>query len=116
MTKGASFHVLDIVVKDLPAEIRRDEALYSSCVAGAISEEEYLAGLREAGLEQVEVRERFVYDASQLAAFIASELPDSKDGQALCGAASADEAARKIAEALVGKVWSAKFHASKPLR
>lgn len=111
---GGRMMVSDIVVKDLPVDIRRDQALYSSCVAGAISEEEYLAGLREAGLEQVEVRERFVYDASQLAAFISSELPGNKDGQAVCGAASVDEAARKIAEALVGKVWSAKFHATKP--
>jgi hypothetical protein len=47
----------------------------------AISEADYLAGLRAAGLEDVEVRGRLVYDASQLASFAAS----ATEGVCSCG-------------------------------
>ena len=73
--------VSDIVVEDLPAWVRRHEKLYCSCVAGAISEAEYFSGLQAAGLREVEVIERLVYDACQLEAFIGSELQeDAKRG------------------------------------
>lgn len=114
LRSGGRMLVSDIVVHDLPEEIRRNQALYSSCVAGAISEEEYLDGLRQAGLVDVEVRERIVYDAAQLEAFITSELPDSDAALACCGGSPGDGMAARIAAALAGKVWSAKFHARKP--
>ncbi len=98
---GGRMRVSDIVVSDLPEEIRRSAALYSSCVAGAISEEAYLAGLRCAGLVDVEVRERVVYEAAQLRALVASEL-------------GVDEKTAKLAESAVGKVWSAIVYARKP--
>jgi SAM-dependent methyltransferase len=53
---GGKMLVSDIVATDLPEEIRRSSTLYSSCVSGAISEDEYLAGLRAVGLVDVEVR------------------------------------------------------------
>lgn len=97
---GGRMRVSDIVVQDLPEAMRASAALYGSCVAGAISEEEYLAGLRAAGLVDVEVRERVVYDASQLEALAASEL-------------GADEDVKKLAAAAAGKVWSAIIYARK---
>jgi hypothetical protein len=102
------------VAKDLPDWVRRSQALYSSCLAGAISEDEYLAGLRNAGLEDAEVRERIIYDAGQMDAFISSELPDNKQVAACCGGATGTGSIRETAEALVGKVWSAKIYARKP--
>jgi len=63
--------VSDIMAKDLPAELLAVPALYASCVTGAISEEEYLAGLRTAGLVDVDVKDRLVYDVDQLASFAA---------------------------------------------
>ena len=111
---GGRMSVSDIVVKDLPEWIRQNEALYSSCVAGAISEEEYLAGLREAGLESVEVCERIVYDAAQLKGLVQSELPDNEQGLTCCGGSVSEETIGQIAESLVGKVWSAKIFAQKP--
>jgi len=54
--------------EELPECARKSTALYSSCIAGAISEGEYVEGLRKAGLADVEVRERLVYTAEQLAA------------------------------------------------
>ena len=53
---GGRMLVSDIVVENLPDWVRENKALYTSCVAGAISEKEYLDGLQAAGLENVGVR------------------------------------------------------------
>lgn len=109
---GGRMSVSDIVVKELPEEIRQNNRLYCSCVAGAISEEDYLGGLREAGLTDVEVTERLVYDTEQLKAFFKSELPDEKSS--CCGGGQLAVAdLDRLAEVMVGKVWSAKVSASK---
>ncbi len=109
---GGRMLVSDIVVKDLPDQFRKDAALYSSCVAGAISEADYVNGLKRAGLIDVTVRERIHYDEGQLAAFVASELPDNAES-ACCGGRGGGHSAH-IARELVGNVWSAKFFARKP--
>jgi arsenite methyltransferase len=70
---GGQMLVSDIVAKNLPDWLQQNDQIYSACVGGAISEEDYLAGLREAGLNNVEVRNRFVYDASQIKAFYKTE-------------------------------------------
>jgi len=113
---GGRMLVSDIVVRDLPDEIKKSQALYNSCVSGAVNEEEYLEGLRQAGLTDVEVRERIHYDALQLEGFIASELPGNKEALGACCGGSDNDAplAKRIAESLVGKVWSAKVFARKP--
>jgi arsenite methyltransferase len=105
---GGRMLVSDIVAKDLPSEVREVAELYSSCIGGAISEDEYLAGLREAGLVDVEVRDRLVYDADQLEGIAASDL----ESVCSCGAGKAQLAS--AARALAGKVWSAKIYARKP--
>jgi arsenite methyltransferase len=108
---GGAMLVSDIVAKDLPPEIRESAQLYSSCVAGAISEEAYLEGLRQAGLVDVEVRERLVYDGSQIEAFMGSEL---KGAASCCSGPSRGELTKTWATGLQGKVWSAKVFARKP--
>jgi SAM-dependent methyltransferase len=62
MKPGARFSITDIVVEFLPEWIRQSAAAWSACVAGAISEEGYVRGLCAAGLEDVEVVDRLVYD------------------------------------------------------
>jgi SAM-dependent methyltransferase len=96
---GGHFSISDIVVQDLPDFLRDNAALYSACVAGAISEPEYLQGLLEAGLE-ASVSERLVYDQSQLVGLITCEIPGLQLDEALIA---------EVAPAVVGKVWSAKF-------
>jgi ubiquinone/menaquinone biosynthesis C-methylase UbiE len=111
---GGRMLVSDIVVQDLPDWVRQNEALYTACVAGAISEDEYVAGLQAAGLKDVEVRERLVYDASQLKVLIRSDLADA-DQQVANGAVSMDdETLSGIVDSVAGKVWSAMFFARKP--
>ncbi len=105
MKPGARFSISDIVVGDLPEWIRESAAAWSACVAGAISEQAYLEGLRDAGLEEVEVTERLVYDASQLRAILSDDIP----GMDL-DAAQIDS----LLEEYAGTVWSAKFIGRKP--
>ncbi len=110
---GGRMLISDIVIEDLPEWVREDEALYNSCIAGAISEEAYLDGLRQAGLEDVEVRERIHYDASQLEALIHSEIEELVT---CCGGGSSSEATiGQLAESMVDKIWSAKLYARKAL-
>ncbi len=100
LAPGGRFSISDIVVEELPEAIRQHAAAYAACVAGAIREDEYVAGLRAAGLTDVEVSERQVYTVEQLYGIVGSDLesfglsPDLLDGGL---------------EALEGKVWSARF-------
>lgn len=97
---GGQMRVSDIVVRELPEAVRKNAALYSSCIAGAISEEDYLAGLKDAGLLDAEVRDRQLYDAPQIEALVGSELGLNAETASL-------------ARTTVGNVWSAIFYARK---
>jgi arsenite methyltransferase len=113
---GGRMLVSDIVAENLPQELLSIPALHAACVAGAISEQEYLGGLRAAGLADVEVRARLVYDPDQLVA-IAEDLATAPGGgAAACGCiAQLGPEARALAETLAGKIWSARIYARKPL-
>jgi arsenite methyltransferase len=133
---GGRMLVSDIVAEGLPAEILGNRRLYSSCLAGAINEAEYLEGLRSAGLADVSVRDRLVYDAAQIKAFISSELKNAgpeiaepvsdpaSTGSKLkvatsgcCGSGSGrglDDIAKQWALKLEGRIASVKVHARKP--
>jgi arsenite methyltransferase len=108
---GGRMLVSDIVAEGLPAEISANRHLYSSCLAGAMSEKDYLAGLRQAGLTGVEVKERIVYDSTALEAFIGSELSEAGG---CCGSAPVGDLAKEWAPRLEGKIASVKVAATKP--
>ena len=110
---GGQVSISDIVVEDLPDWVREDAALYSACIAGAISEAEYLAGLQRAGLGDVRVEERLVYDQAQLQALAQSEEAGGAGGACGCGACPSAELAARMAAQVEGKIWSAKFSARK---
>jgi arsenite methyltransferase len=103
---GGQMLVSDLVVEDLPDWIRQSAQAYAACVAGAISEADYLGGLRAAGLEAVEVRDRLIYDVDQILGFI-----DSEEGRALLGQTDIRDA---VMSQVVGKVASVKVYARKP--
>jgi SAM-dependent methyltransferase len=98
---GGQARLADIVAEGLPDWVRRGRALHNSCIRGAGSEADYLAGLRNAGLCHVAVGGRHVYDRTQLV-----ELTFS--------GARAPRSGGDIVNALVGRVWSAYFSAAKP--
>lgn len=107
---GGRMLVSDLVADDLPAWARASRELLSACIAGAVSEAEYLQGLEKAGLTDVEVRERVVYDEEYIRAFLESEeLPSSS----CCGPMKAGMV-KQIAKGLAGKVQSLRIAARKP--
>ena len=114
LKSGGRMLVSDIVVKDLPELALQSQALYNSCIAGAISEESYVEGLRNAGLEEVEVRERLIYDANQLQAFVNSEEDRAETSSHCRKGGSGGKAMSEITTEMVGNVWSVKVGATKP--
>jgi len=102
---GGRFAVSDIMAEDLPEELRREARAYSACIGGAVSEAEYVAGLRAAGLVDVEVTERRVYDLTELRGIVGSDLQAAGHEQDLLD--------RRL-EAAVGRVHSAKVSGRKP--
>ena len=58
LNSGGHFCVSDIVINgDLPEKLKSVAEMYAGCVSGAIQKGEYLAKLRTAGFENVEVKE-----------------------------------------------------------
>ncbi|MDH3743564.1 MAG: methyltransferase domain-containing protein [Acidobacteriota bacterium] len=114
---GGRVSISDIVVEPLPVHLRwlrRIPAVYNSCVGGAIGEREYLDGLRGAGLEDVEVTERLIYDSGQLVGLALSELPGG--WKALVRRLRLEWLVRFLARGLEGRIWSARFVARKAPR
>jgi len=109
---GGRFRISDIVVEEFPDWLRDNEALYASCVAGAISEGEYLRGLANAGLVDIEVADRIVYDSSQLQAMAKAEFFDMEQDATCCD--SETITIKDAVDALEGKVWSAIITGRKP--
>ena len=92
-------------MEELPDWIRKQAMAYAACIGGAISEDAYRGGLEAAGLVDVEVTERLVYDAIQLRAMVGSDL------EAL---GISDETLTEGVAAVTGKAWSAKFVGRRP--
>jgi len=113
---GGRMIVSDIVAENIKEWMRKNKNLYSACISGAISEEEYLSGLRKVGLEKVKVSERKIYQADELESFIKSSdslsffpaLENEKEFEL-------SKIVRRIAKELEGKVASVKISACKPV-
>ena len=101
---GGRLTVSDIVLtQPLPEPIRNSVSAYVGCVAGASLRDDYLAIIRAAGFEQVEIVGETPYKADALLA-----LPDVKQ--------IVEESALPIEEAraAAGSVMSVKIRAIKP--
>ena len=108
---GGRVSISDIVVERLPRWLRRLPSVHESCIGGAISESHYLAGLRAAGLREVEFPERLVYERSQLGELAMSEIPAG--WKSIVRRLGLVWVVRWIAAGIAGKVWSARFVAHK---
>ncbi|MBZ0264383.1 arsenite methyltransferase [bacterium] len=119
---GGKMLVSDIMVDEMPEWVKADSRLYGSCISGAISETDYLQGLKKAGLQEVEVRERLVYDEAQLRGFVESEI-ETESASSSCGCScGCDENGNKafsemeihgFVQLMKDKIWSAKVFATK---
>lgn len=110
---GGQMLVSDVVAEDLPEWMKESSSLYSGCIAGAISEHDYIRGLKEAGLENVEVRDSSEYGIHDIRTFIrdSAEIPlqvFEEFGR------DREKVADHYAETLSGKIFSLQFYARKP--
>lgn len=113
LKSGGRVAISDIVLgRDLPPEIRESVEAYVGCIAGAIRESDYLEAMRQAGLVNVEVTSRFIYDADYLRGWLGKPLP----GKTSCCGSKDNflELADKYAEKISGNIWSAEIIARKP--
>src|SRR3984893_10961843 len=68
---GGRFAVSDVVVRgNVPAEIKKNMELWVGCVAGALSDYEYVAKLAEAGFDNIDIEPTRVYSVEDARAFL----------------------------------------------
>jgi arsenite methyltransferase len=74
---GGRFAVSDVVVRgEVPASLRKNMELWIGCVAGALSDEDYLAKLASAGFEAAEIEVTRVYTVEDAKEFLAGQCAD----------------------------------------
>ena len=97
---GGRFAVSDVVVQgELPADVKRSMELWVGCVAGALSDEEFVSLLSAAGFEKPTVEFTRVYDVADAHAFLVNT------------GVNAD----RIAQEVAGRIGAAFVRATKPL-
>jgi arsenite methyltransferase len=70
---GGRLAVSDVVTRgEINAEVRKSVLLWVGCIAGALEENEYLAKLKAAGFEQVEVEPTRIYRVADAREFLSS--------------------------------------------
>lgn len=71
---GGRFAVSDVVVRGkLPDEVRRSVLLWVGCIAGALSDYDYVAKLVKAGFESIDIEPTRVYNIEDARAFLAGQ-------------------------------------------
>ena len=96
---GGRFAVSDVVVQgELPSDVKRSMELWVGCVAGALSDEEFVGLLSEAGFEKPTIEFTRIYDMADAYGFLANTGVD----------------ATHIAREVAGRIGAAFVRATKP--
>ena len=96
---GGRFAVSDVVTQgELPDDVKRSMELWVGCVAGALSDEEFITLLSDAGFERANVEFTRTYEVDDARAFLVNTGVD------------ADRIARDVA----GRIGAAFVRATKP--
>lgn len=74
---GGQMLVSDIIAHDLPEWVLSNADLYAACISGALTEADYLGAATSAGLADVKIVDRLVYDGAMIGALIVHQLPVS---------------------------------------
>ena len=76
---GGRFAVSDVVVRgDVPSEIKKSMELWVGCVAGALTDYEYVAKLAKAGFENIDIETTRVYGIDDAQAFLRGQGLDAE--------------------------------------
>jgi arsenite methyltransferase len=98
---GGRFAVSDVVVKgELPADVKQSMELWVGCVAGALSDTEFVSLLQNAGFANASIEFTRTYDFADAKAFLAGTGLD----------------ADRIAREVEGRVGAAFVRATKPAK
>jgi arsenite methyltransferase len=74
---GGRFAVADVVVRGhVPAEMRKSLELWAGCLAGALSDYDYVAKLAKAGFDNIGLEPTRVYSIEDARTFLASQALD----------------------------------------
>jgi SAM-dependent methyltransferase len=74
---GGRFAVSDVVVRgNVPDEVRRSMLLWVGCIAGALSEDDYVAKLENAGFEATSIEPTRIYDIEDARQFLTEARVD----------------------------------------
>jgi arsenite methyltransferase len=117
---GGRFAVSDVVVRgEVPPEIRKNMELWIGCVAGALSDQEYLDKLANAGFSDGSIEVTRVYSVDDAREFLAAQsadlqqLAEQVEGKFVSGFIRATKPADGLAESAAG-VTTAASNASAP--
>jgi arsenite methyltransferase len=78
LTPGGRFAVSDVIAgPDMDEATRADLAAYTGCIAGALTEDEFRAGLTAAGFTEIEIRENHRVHEHAISAIIRARKPGS---------------------------------------
>ena len=112
---GGRLLVSDVIAENLPENLREDLKLYACCVAGALSESGYRAGLMQAGFVDIEIHKRLELSAAQVTQIVENELSAAEETGGCCGGAAQSKVATCCAEAAeTARVWAAEISARRP--
>jgi arsenite methyltransferase len=111
---GGRFAVSDVVVRgEVPPEIRKNMELWIGCVAGALSDQEYLDKLANAGFSDGSIEVTRVYSVDDAREFLAAQsadlqqLAEQVEGKFVSGFIRATKPADGLAESAAGVTTTA---------
>ena len=71
---GGRLAVSDVVVRgEVPAEVRRSVELWTGCIAGALTDADYVDKLSAAGFEDIEIEPTRIYDIEDARQFLSEQ-------------------------------------------
>jgi SAM-dependent methyltransferase len=76
---GGRFAVSDVVIRgEVPPEVRRSMELWVGCVAGALTEQQYIDALQNAGFDEIGIEPTRIYEFEDAKAFLAGSGLESE--------------------------------------
>ncbi len=106
---GGRVVISDMVVEELPEDIRNNRAAWCSCIAGAMKEYDYLEAMYRAGLRDIQTVAKTTYDAQDLRRILGGCCAGAGESQEV-------EKAAELCEQMAGKVSSITVYASRNRR
>lgn len=113
---GGHMLVSDIVADGLPDWIKANPELHAGYASGALAEQDYLDAIRRAGLTDISVVDRLLFDDSALRFMVSEALPVSLEPLACSSGKSVGEIIDAVVAAASGRMQSLRIAAQRPFQ